>query len=327
MMFWRKKKGPALPPQIGCFGKLPATGDFIRLNAASEELASFDRWLAPGVDFAKRSLGPAWEGAYPSSVGLFIFRGEVPPKDDSPARGIVGAWASSGDSAGRQYPMTVFGSYDYGQLVATGSALPLALWPLLTACYEVATTCRSLAVDAFLERVSRIALPSLEDPMGAGAGYRGWLTTQSMRALWETGFGTDATRFWVVQNLMEAVEPFRGTELPKTGLALRLPLGAGDAYAVAVWSDIVLRLAGWGRTLLNVFWVPRQTTLIHMGPPHVATFRELIAPTGISEHIAELCGTPNVDEPTARRRLGSLDPLVANTDLTIARFLDGLQSG
>ncbi len=34
--------------------------------------------------------------------------------------------------------MTVFGSYDYNQLVATGPALPIALWPLLTAAYELA---------------------------------------------------------------------------------------------------------------------------------------------------------------------------------------------
>jgi type VI secretion system protein ImpM len=323
-MFWRRKKGPALPPQLGCFGKLPATGDFIRLNASTDELAAFDKWLGASIDHAKRALGPAWDAAYPSAVGLFIFRGDA-KGEEGPARGIVGAWAASGDSAGRQYPMVVYGSYDYGQLVATGAALPLALWPLLAAAYDVVTTGRQMPVDAFLERVQRIALPSLEDPEGAGAGYRGWLTTQSMKALWETGFATDANRFWVLQNLAESVEPFRGQELPKTGLAIRLPLGAGDAYAVAVWMDMTLRLASWGRTLLNVFWTPQKTALIHPGPPHVGTFRELIAPTGVSEHVAELCGIPAVDEHTARRRLPPrLEPLVANTEQSLSTFLDGL---
>ena len=49
-----------------------------------------------------------------------------------------------------------------------------------------------------------------------------------MKALWETSFGTDANRFWVLQNIVASVEPFRGQELPKTGLCLRLPIGAGD---------------------------------------------------------------------------------------------------
>src|SRR5687767_14983953 len=108
-MFWRRKKAPAAPPQIGCFGKLPATGDFIRLNAGSDELAAFDRWLGPAIDYARRSMGAAFEPAYHASVGMFIFHAEG-KGDEGPARGLVGAWAASGDNAGRFYPMVVFGS-------------------------------------------------------------------------------------------------------------------------------------------------------------------------------------------------------------------------
>jgi len=324
-MFWRRKaKAPAAPPQIGCFGKLPATGDFVRLNAGGDEVGAFDRWLGGSIDHARRSMGPLFEQVYPNSVGLFIFRGEG-QGDEPPTRGLVGAWCASGDNAGRLYPMTVFGSYDYNQLVAAGPALPIALWPLLTAAYDLAINGRMMPVDLFLDRVSRVALPSLEDPEAAQAGYRGWLTTQPMKALWETSFGTDATRFWVLQNLVASVEPFRGQELPKTGLCLRLPIGAGDAYAAAVWMDVTLRLAKWRNTLLNAFWSPQKTVLIHMGPPHIGTYRELIAPTGNADHVADLCGAPWSDEQTARRALGPhLDALVGRTDLSLASFLDGL---
>jgi type VI secretion system protein ImpM len=325
-MFWRKKqpKAPAAPPQIGCFGKLPATGDFIRLNAGGDEVACFDRWLGASIDFARRSMGPAFDAAYPHAVGLFIYHGDG-KGDEPPTRGLVGAWCASGDNAGRLYPMSVFGSYDYQQLAAAGPALPIALWPLLTAAYELATNGRMMPVDVFLERVSRVAVPSLEDPEGAGAGYRGWLATQPMKALWDTSFGTDATRFWVLQAIMASVEPFRGQELPKTGLCLRLPIGAGDAYAAAVWMDMTIRLAKWKNTLLNAFWSPQKTVLIHMGAPHVATYRELIAPTSDADHVADLCGAPWGDEASARRALGPhLESLVARTDLSLASFLDGL---
>ena len=324
-MFWRRKsKTPSAPPQIGCFGKLPATGDFIRLNAGSDEVVAFDRWLGPSIDHARRSMGEAFEPAYWQSVGLFIFHGEG-KGDEPPARGLVGAWCASGDNAGRVYPMSVFASYDYQQLVATGAALPIALWPLLTTAYELATNGRMMPVDVFLERVSSIALPSLDDPDAAMAGYRAWLTTQPMKALWETSFHTDATRFWVLQTILASVEPFRGHELPKTGLCLRLPIGAGDAYAAAVFMDMTLRLARWKSTLLNAFWSPQSAALIHMGAPHVATFRELIAPTSDADHVADLCGAPSSDEASARRALGrNLDALVAQTDLTLAEFLDKL---
>src|SRR4051794_36013627 len=109
-MFWRRKKAAAAPPQIGCFGKLPATGDFIRFNAGGDELAAFDRWLGGAIDFSRRSLGAAFEPAYQPSVGLFIFHGEGAKSDEPPARGMVGAWAASGDNAGRTYPMIVFAS-------------------------------------------------------------------------------------------------------------------------------------------------------------------------------------------------------------------------
>ncbi len=323
-MFWRRKRAPATPPQMGCFGKLPATGDFIRLNAGGEELGAFDRWLGDSLDHARRSLGQGFDAAYSTGSGLFIYRPEG-RTDDGPVRGLVGAWAASGDNAGRSYPILVFGTYDYGQLVAMGGALPIAVFPLLSAAYELATQGRGLPVEAFLDRVSRIVPPSLDDPDAASAGYRAWLATQPMKALWDATLGTDQVRFWVMHNLLASVEPFRGQELPRTGLCARLPLGVGDAYAAAVWMDMTLRLAKWQRTLLNVFWEPQKTAILHIGSPHVATFRELIAPTWNAEHVADLAAPPTVDVDVSRRALGpQLDALVSRTDLSLATFLDGL---
>lgn len=321
-MFWRKKK-PTGPPVVGCFGKLPATGDFIRHNAGSDEVGTFDRWLGGAMDFAQRSLGQGFEAAYEQSVGLFIYRGES-KGEDLPGRGLVGAWAASRDTVGRNYPMVVFASYDYNQLVSAGASIPIALWPFLTSAYETATQGRGWTVDAFLDRVARIELPQLEDGDAAGAKYRQWAMQNSMKALWETGFGSDASKYWVVSNVAEAVDPFKGSELPQTGLAMRLPIGPGDAYATAVWMDLILRLSGWKNTLLNTFWTPQQTALIHLGPPHVASLREIISPTGSAEHVAELCGLPTADEQSSRARLQpKLDSLVSKTDQPIASFLQG----
>ena len=321
-MFWRKKK-PSGPPVVGCLGKLPATGDFIRHNAGGEELAAFDRWLMGALDFAQRSLGQGFDSAYAQGVGLFIFRGEA-KGDELPSRGLVGAWAASRDTVGRNYPMVVFASYDYNQLLSAGAGLPIALWPFFTAAYEIATQGRGWPVDVFLDRVQRIEAPSLDDADAMCAKYRRWLSENSMKALWETGFGSDSSRFWVVSNVAEAVEPFKGNELPQTGLALRLPIGPGDAYATAVWMDLIVRLSGWKQTVLNTFWTPQQTALIHLGPPHVASLREIIAPTGGADHVAELCGLPTADEQTARSRLQpKLDSIVSVTEQPIASFLRG----
>ncbi len=322
-MFWRKKK-PSGPPLAGCFGKLPATGDFIRHNAGGDELAAFDRWLGGSMDHAQRSLGSNFEPIYQRAVGLFIFRGES-KGDEEPSRGLVGAWAASGDNAGRLYPMVVFASYDYGQLCNLGAAAPIALWKFLTSAYEIATQGRAWPVQTFIDRVARLETPSIEDPDAASSAYRKWLADNSMRALWETGFGSDASRYWVMSNVVESVEPFRGRELPQTGLALRMPIGAGDAFATSVWIDLVLRISRWKHTLLNTFWTPQQTALLHLGPPHVGSLREVLAPTGHADHVAELCGLPTFDEKTARSRLrAEVDAAVSVTEQPIAQFLRAL---
>ena len=322
-MFWQRKRSVE-SPQIGCFGKLPATGDFVRMNAGSDELASFDRWFGTGMDFAQRVLGASFEEAYWTSVGLFIYRGD--DRSPDPARGLVGAWAASCDRAGRLYPMMVFASYDYAQLLATGGALPIALWPLLRAAYEAAVAARELSVDAFVARVSSIPLPSLEDSGLAAAGYRSWLATQPMRALWDNGFGTDAVRYWVMHNLAASLGPFQSQELPRTALALRLPLGAGDAYAASVWIDIAMRLGCWQKTLINAFWTPQKTLLIHAGQPHPASLREMIAFSGQADHVADVCHVPHHDVASTRQVLGAhVDSLVASTEVSIAAFLDGLK--
>jgi type VI secretion system protein ImpM len=277
------------------------------------------------MDFAQRSLGNGFEANYQRAVGLFIFRGDPPKGEDEPTRALVGAWAASGDNAGRLYPMVVFASYDYGQLVNLGAAAPIALWKFLTAAYEIATQGRAWPVQTFVDRVARLEVPNIEDVEGASATYKKWLMDNTMKALWETGFGSDASRYWVLSNVVESVEPFRGKELPQTGLALRMPIGAGDAYATAVWIDMVLRVSKWKHTLLNTFWTPQQTALIHLGPPHVGSLREVLSPTGHAEHVAELCGLPTFDEKTARSRLRQeLDAAVTLTDQPIMQFLRAL---
>jgi type VI secretion system protein ImpM len=234
-------------------------------------------------------------------------------------------WAASGDNAGRHYPMVVCASYDYRQLLAAGAALPIAVWSFLTSAYNLVAMGRHLQVDDFLSRVAQMEPPSLEAPELATQAYHQWLQHQTMRALWETGFGSDSVRFWATYNILASVEIFRGSEMPETSLAIRFPIGAGDTYAAAVWMDFTLRLARWQRTLLNAFWTPQRDLLVHPGPPHIATFRELLVPTLNADHVTDLRTPPSMVEAEARDRLGpELAKLVDQSDLRIDVFLRSL---
>lgn len=321
MVFWRKKK--RLPPAISCYGKLPATGDFIRLNAAGPESTTFDSWLGASIHNARESLGDHFRSCYQPALGLFIYRG-ADVGGEEPDRGLVGAWASSGDSAGRVYPMIVATTYDYEEMLAMGPALPIAVWPFLQAAYALVAGGRALPVDQFLARVQQLQPVVLDPPEPKLAAYQQWLQGQPIKALWETAFGTVATRHATVYNVEATIEIFRGHERPQTSLAIRFPTGAADAYAVAVWMDMTRRLGGWERTVFNAFWTPQHDLMLHLGPPQVGTFRELIVDGSDADHVTDLLGPPTVDEPAARERLGARAEAVDDVSQSIASFLQRL---
>jgi type VI secretion system protein ImpM len=322
MAFWRRRQPQ--PPVVSCYGKLPATGDFIRLNAHGAENHAFDTWLGTSIAHAKQALGNQFSTAFGPTLGLFIYRGDDGDGSDEPERGMIGAWAASGDSAGRNYPMLVSTSYDYEEMLAVGPALPIAVWPFLTTAYDLVANGRSLQPNDFTQRVAMIQPMAIEHAQSVSMAYHDWLKNQRMRALWETAFGSIDARFHVVQSVQATIEIFRGQERPQTSLAIRFPIGAGDAYAAAVWMDMTLRLANWERTVLNAFWTPQHDLVIHIGPPQTGTFRELIANSD-AEYMTDLMLPPTTDPAAARQQLGPLADLVDNVDQTIHAFLYGLK--
>ena len=322
MVFWRKKKQP---PVVSCYGKLPATGDFVRLNATGAENAAFDNWLGGSVHTARETLGDGFDACYQPAAGVFVFRGDNREGGEEPDRGMVGVWASSGDSAGRRYPMVVATCYDYEELLAVGPAAPIAVWPFITAAYELVVNGRNDPVDVFLNRVAQLQPVPLDNPETAAAGYQRWLGTQTMKSLWETTFGTVERRHSVVHNVDATIEIFAGQERPATALALRFPIHAGDAYAAAVWMDMTLRLARWERTVLNSFWTPHNDLLIHVGPPQLGTFREMICNGTDADSVTDLVQMTLSDEQTARPLLKApVAQAVDDPGQTIEAFLQGL---
>ncbi|MEM9691823.1 MAG: type VI secretion system-associated protein TagF [Myxococcota bacterium] len=321
MAFWGKKK--RLPPGLSCYGKLPATGDFIRLNAAGEENTTFDQWMGASLHHAKESLKENFDGCYGPALGGFIYRGRDSGGDE-PERGMLGVWASSRDSAGRRYPMIISTTYDYEEMLAVGPGLPVAAWPFYEPAYALCAGGRGMSVEAFLAQVQQLRPVAIEQPEQALVGYRQWIQTQPIRGFWETTLATTESRFGVVQSVLATIEIFAGQERPNTSLALRFPLGAADLYAASVWMDITLRLSGWRRTVLNAFWTPLHDLMVHIGPPGTATFRELIVDGSDADHVTDLCRPPTMEPAAAREALAARGAAVDDLDQTIGTFLQRL---
>lgn len=86
---------------LGCYGKLPVTGDFIRRRLTAEVVNWWHRWLEQALPTLRRDLtaqnqflhAPIWNFALPASHGIDMLQ--------------LGCIAPSRDRVGRLYPLLV----------------------------------------------------------------------------------------------------------------------------------------------------------------------------------------------------------------------------
>ncbi|QDY70915.1 type VI secretion system-associated protein TagF [Qingshengfaniella alkalisoli] len=87
---------------IGAFGKIPATGDFIRFATPRGFVSVWDPWLQGVMAQARSHFGDGWEATYLSAP---IWRFSLAPDIAGPAA-VSGILMPSVDAAGRYFPLT-----------------------------------------------------------------------------------------------------------------------------------------------------------------------------------------------------------------------------
>jgi len=123
---------PSADCTIGCFGKLPIAGDFVRGANGLPEFEQLDAWIQDGLHRSQALLGTTWQSRFDSlQQQHFLFA-----PDRSGTR-IVGRFQPSRDAAGRRYPFVVAGKFSS---IPNGmdSLLPLALAAFLTDAADLA---------------------------------------------------------------------------------------------------------------------------------------------------------------------------------------------
>ncbi len=88
---------------IGCLGKIPAYPEFIRVEASTTEVETWDEWVQEGLLIGKRKRGSAYDAVYLSGSSIaFIWNSA------GFDHALIGYSRPSRDKAGRLYPFTVF---------------------------------------------------------------------------------------------------------------------------------------------------------------------------------------------------------------------------
>lgn len=92
-----------MSPGFGAFGKMPALGDFFRLNLPRDFVDVWDGWLQAGIATLRDRMGVAWDGCYLSAP---IWRFSL-PRGQAGDAAMVGVMMPSVDRVGRQFPLTL----------------------------------------------------------------------------------------------------------------------------------------------------------------------------------------------------------------------------
>ncbi len=215
--------------RAGCFGKLPAHGDFIR-HCAAPELLSLDAWVQAGLLAARGR--PDWATAWPATPPARFVRRVAS------GRLLAGVLAASRDSAGRDYPFVVAGILEGREVSQRPELAPLIAEPLLAGAEALATR-RWEGADhrQVAAEIDRLVVEV--DPRAAERQLAALLAETTLEQLVVDGQGAwDDRRHLLLANAASLLGP-----RSRPRFALALP-GASGAGRVAVWLAITAALRG-----------------------------------------------------------------------------------
>jgi type VI secretion system protein ImpM len=88
---------------VGCYGKIPARGDFVRLGLPRGFVDAWDGWFARVLAASREALGDAWLDAWLEAP---IWHFALAPGLCG-GEAAIGLWMPSVDRVGRHFPLTL----------------------------------------------------------------------------------------------------------------------------------------------------------------------------------------------------------------------------
>lgn len=183
---------------FGAFGKIPAMGDFLRLNLPAGFVQTWDSWMQHSMLSAQEALGAAWPDHYLSAP---IWRFTLPAEQAGQAA-MSGIVMASVDRVGRQYPLTLAAPHPAGQTAMMHFANRPVFEQLETLALQVLE--HDLDRDALAEALSGIHAQTVAETGPVGASYAGPLPAETVlaaqslaprlgaRGLWSTTMDGDS---------------------------------------------------------------------------------------------------------------------------------------
>ncbi|MGH7601379.1 MAG: type VI secretion system-associated protein TagF, partial [bacterium] len=280
---------------VGCFGKLPHFGDFVKHNAGNREMQAFDQWLQQGILAGKAQVREGWNSAYNRAPAYhFLFHSE------GAERLLVGIFQPSQDKSERKYPFFVSVLLGRAHLEKDWlSLIPVIFTPFFTQTRQFIQDARKgTTMPEIVSHTENLRLAFGGALEHEADRHRDYLAATTSESFWQQLFGNfnDPRKYLLFKNLNEILQPFRQGDPSHLTLGLRFPLGTNEkatGHDAAFWQQVCMRLLRYPGIVPVAFWtVPEVGKNAHLflffRPPAAKNFVQLVQPDLPSDIVCEL---------------------------------------
>lgn len=261
--------GAAPRDAVGIYGKIPAQGDFVRINASDPAAQALDLWVQESLEALARA------GAeLPPEPVYFFHQGAAP---HGPA--LVGAMLRSRDRVGRVYPVVAFARVDPALVAASVALVPTAWSLFLQDAARLAYDLERVDAALLAARARSLRAPSPAEAQGAvSVGAQVLQRTAAGEVLHRLFVDASAGRhYYAVKTCLDACDTTRSRP-PRAPIVLDCPIASDvDQFT---WVELCRRRLAGAPVLPTFVWVegaaPRL--LLSLGPATGAVLRFLARP-------------------------------------------------
>lgn len=251
-----------MTPTLGVFGKLPSTGDFVALHAATPVAVAFQSWLQHENDQLS-----AKGQALPNAPIRFLY------SDPAGSGTLIGILLPSRDAVGRTFPIAVFRSLEPAIAAQQFPYLPAAYATFLQGVGRVLQSHGPHAdPHSLLRNLDHVPAPSPVEIDHARQWTQQALDATPGKDMLEALFGAleQGVHFHGIHMFRSACRRIRDT--PPQTANVYLECRCSDDVQLAFWLMFAKGQLNWPQAPPALFWTDfthtDQRLIVALGSPH-----------------------------------------------------------
>lgn len=220
--------------EVGILGKIPARGDFIRLNASGAAAEGLFDWLQICLERQKRDRieqGPL--------LATFLLPVE------SASEMLLGVLVDSQDKVGRVFPLVAFQSYPFATCVGRLAALLQVSLGRIEMMKSLLAERDKLEPAGLADRAAQLSNEPTPELDASAVEYQSWFDSVSAGVSSELGFmglGPESARTALL-TFLQTCRPFAGGKPPRTPVTLGCPVASAED--APFWIELAERVLSW----------------------------------------------------------------------------------